>query len=107
MNKHFTKIDGISLGEALSYVNRFKLTNVDEAEAFLFVFMEASKVKTVKELLDDAEEKLELLENMVKDDSYKDDETLTDILENQIELSKQHYNRLKQAASFGSDIRIA
>ncbi|MDT0150014.1 hypothetical protein Q9R38_26085 [Priestia aryabhattai] len=107
MNKHLEKIDGISLGEALSYVNKFKLTNVDEAEAFLFVFMTASKVKTVGELLDDAEEKIELIANMVKDDSYKEDETLSEILENQLELSTQHYNRLKQAASFGSDIRIA
>ncbi|PFW43771.1 hypothetical protein [Priestia megaterium] len=107
MNKHLEHIDGISLGKALTYVNHLDIANVDEAEAFLFVFMSAAKVKTVQHLLWDAEEKLDLLKNMIDDEDYKEDKALTMMLEDQIELANRHYSRLKQAASFGSDIRIA
>ena len=107
MNKHLEKIDGLSLGHALSYVNRFKIANADEAEAFLFVFMTAAKVNTVQHLLWDADEKIDLLKNMIDDKEYKEDKALTEMLKDQLELATKHYNRLKQAASFGSNIRIA
>jgi hypothetical protein len=106
MNKHLEAIDGITLMDAINYVNKLELVTPHEAEAWLFVHMTGIGVKDVPSLVKRHKDNQEMLEGMLY--VHKDNAETLKILQEGIDASKVYRKNLNKAITLaGENVRIA
>lgn len=106
MNKHLEAIDGITLMEAINYVNKLEIVTPHEAEAWLFVQMTGIDVKDVPSLVKRHKDNQVMLEEMLP--VHKDNAETTRILQEGLDASKVYRKKLNRAITLaGTNISIA